>query len=126
MHNTYLCPPDSGTGYSTHGPPFPQQVSASQLGDPGSTLSGHSGPQVSASQLGDPQAALSGQTSRPQRPSLWKWVSMKEVVFVFLACSIAAVLFRVRDTAKFHLSWEVKLDPLLYRNEKFPMNNEKL
>ena len=63
---------------------------------------------------------------RPQRPSLWKWVSLKEVVFVFLACSIGAALFRVRDSTMFQLAWEKKLDPLLYRNGKFPLPNEKL
>lgn len=79
---------------------------------------------VAEPQLVDAGAALS---QRPrQRPSLWKWVSMKEVVFVFLACCIGAALFRVRDATMFHLAWEEKLDPLLYRNGKFPLNSEKL
>lgn len=95
----------SETGYGMQGPPVPQQVPTSQLGDQGAALSAKSG---------------------PQRPSLWKWVSMKEVVFVFLACSITAALFRVRDSATFNLAWEEKLDPLLYGNGKFPLNSEKL
>ena len=64
--------------------------------------------------------------NRAQRPSLWKWVSMKEVVFIFLACSIAAALFRVRDATMFQLAWEEKMDTQLYRNGKFPLNSEKL
>jgi hypothetical protein len=51
---------------------------------------------------------------------------MKEVVFVFLVCSIGAALFRVRDVAVFQLAWEERLSPLLYRNGKFPLTSEKL
>ena len=66
------------------------------------------------------------QRAPPVRPSPLKWVSMKEVVFVFLVCSIAAALFRVRDSAVFQLAWEERLDPLHYRNGKFPLTSEKL
>ena len=51
---------------------------------------------------------------------------MKEVMFVFLACSIAAALFRVRDSAVFHLAWEEKIDLLQYHNGQFPLTSEKL
>ena len=59
-------------------------------------------------------------------PSPWKWVSVREVVFVFLVCSIGAALFRVRDTAMFQLSWEENINTLNYRNGKFPLTSEKL
>lgn len=48
------------------------------------------------------------------------------MVFVFLACCVGAVLFQTKDSVVFELSWQEKLDAYLYRNSKFPMNDEKL
>ena len=67
-----------------------------------------------------------GASGRRETPSLWKWISLREMVFVFLACCVGAVLFQTKDSVVFELSWQEKLDAYLYRNSKFPMNDEKL
>ena len=32
--------------------------------------------------------------------SIWKWISLREVVFVFAACSVGAALFQTRDNVR--------------------------
>ena len=64
---------------------------------------------------------------RPQRDKqLWKWISFKELLFIFLACCVAAVLFQSGDHSSFYLGWEVALDQNLYVNKKFPTETEKV
>ena len=120
--------------YQYGGPGASAHVTASQQSYPAGSLPGQSGYGMQgpsehvpvAKHTGGDAGGLSSGSQRSERPSLWKWVSLKEVVFIFLACSIGAALFRVRDSSMFQLAWEEKLDTLLYRNGKFPLNNEKL
>ena len=58
--------------------------------------------------------------------TLWRWISAKELVFIFLACSVGAALFRSRDNLGFEVAWQEPLDTKLYLNSKFPYENEKL
>ena len=32
--------------------------------------------------------------------NIWRWISVRELVFVFAACSIGAALFRARDDVR--------------------------
>lgn len=57
---------------------------------------------------------------------LWRWISMREVVFIFLACSVGAALFQTRDNLQFELAWQEDLDVKLYKNSMFPFGDEKL
>ena len=61
-----------------------------------------------------------------QGTSVWKWISVREFIFVLLACSVGAALFQTRDSLNLVLSWQERLDPALYRNSKFPFGDEKL
>ena len=67
-----------------------------------------------------PQAA-----TRPSPPAKG-WVTKKELLFVFLACSLAAGLLRTRDTVVVEQAWREKIDVSLYRSGKFPLEDEKL
>ncbi len=66
-----------------------------------------------------------GQGAR-EKATIWKWISAREVVFVFLTCSVGAALFRARDAVRFELSWHHILDTSLYKNGRFPFGDEKL
>ena len=37
---------------------------------------------------------------RRQAGSLWRWISLRELVFIFVACSVGAALFRTRDNVR--------------------------
>ena len=37
---------------------------------------------------------------KPKRAAIWKWVSVRELVFVFAACSVGAALFQTRDNVR--------------------------
>lgn len=37
---------------------------------------------------------------RRQVGSLWRWISLRELVFIFVACSVGAALFRTRDNVR--------------------------
>lgn len=67
-----------------------------------------------------------GRTVSEREGTLWRWISVKELVFIFLACSVGAALFRSRDNLNFDLAWQEPLDTKLYRNSKFPFDEEKL
>ena len=67
-----------------------------------------------------PQAA-----TRPSPPAKG-WVTKKELLFVFLACSLAAGLLRTRDTVVVEQAWREKIDVSLYRSGRFPLEDEKL
>lgn len=58
--------------------------------------------------------------------SLFKWVSLKELLFVFLACSIVAVLLRTQDILEFQPIWNNTLSTAQYKNQKFPVKGEKM
>lgn len=58
--------------------------------------------------------------------SILKWVTMKELVFVFFACNTVALLIRVQDRLEFSPVWNQSLKTEFYQNKKFPMNHEKL
>lgn len=58
--------------------------------------------------------------------TLWRWISVKELVFIFLACSVGAALFGSRDSLNFELAWQEPLDTKLYHNSKFPFDEEKV
>ena len=38
---------------------------------------------------------------RPERPTIWRWISLRELVFIFAACSVGAALFQARDDVKY-------------------------
>ena len=61
-----------------------------------------------------------------QGSGVWKWITVREFIFVLLACSVGAALFRTRDSLNLERSWQERLDPMLYRNSKFPFGDEKL
>ena len=67
-----------------------------------------------------------GQRVSEREGTLWRWISVKELVFIFLACSVGAALFRSRDSLNFDLAWQEPLDTRLYHNSKFPFAEEKL
>lgn len=66
-----------------------------------------------------------GQGAR-EKHTIWKWISAKELVFIFLICSVGAALFRSRDNLRFVLSWQHVLDKGMYANGRFPFGEEKL
>ena len=63
---------------------------------------------------------------RGEERSLFKWVSLKELLFVFLACSIVAVLLRTQDILEFQPIWNNTLSTEQYKNQKFPVKGEKM
>lgn len=38
---------------------------------------------------------------KTERVSIWKWISLRELVFIFAACSVGAALFQPRDDVKY-------------------------
>ena len=61
-----------------------------------------------------------------RKPSLFKWVSTTELVFVFMACTVAAVLLRTQDKLRFSLVWNDTLTMNSFGNKRFPTENEKM
>jgi hypothetical protein len=56
--------------------------------------------------------------------SIWRWISVRELVFVFAACSIGAALFQARDNVRFVQAWTRDLDTSSYQNKKYPLEHE--
>lgn len=75
---------------------------------------------ISASQV------ASGGGRETEARGLWRWMSMREVMFVFMACTVGAALFQARDRLRLAPTWQRELDTNLYRNGKFPFGDEKL
>ena len=61
-----------------------------------------------------------------QDESLFKWVSLKELIFVFAACSIVVVLIRAQDQLDFNIVLTDNLSIHHYSNKKFPLRGEKM
>lgn len=38
---------------------------------------------------------------KTERGNIWKWVSLREMVFIFTACSVGAALFQARDNVRY-------------------------
>lgn len=53
-------------------------------------------------------------------------MTKKELIFIFVACSLAAGLLRTRDTVTVESVWRQSIDPRLYSNGRFPEEGEKL
>lgn len=64
--------------------------------------------------------------SRQTRRTIWRWINTKELIFIFLACSIGAALFQTKDSVIFELAWQEKIDISHYQNNQFPTESEKL
>ena len=76
-----------------------------------------------------PMASAGQQPPRQQDESidaLLKWVSVKELLFVFLACSMAAVLLKNQDRLEFRVLWSQSFSNEYYENGKFPLEREKM
>ena len=62
--------------------------------------------------------------------SVFKWVSFKEILFLFVSCSVLAFLLRSQDTIQFKLVLNITTGEDVarenYANQKFPLKNEKL
>lgn len=70
------------------------------------------------------------QGERERRPtelvdSVLRWVSLKELVFVFIACNVVAALIRDQDRLEFRPVWNQSLTTENYANKKFPLRGEK-
>jgi hypothetical protein len=63
---------------------------------------------------------------KAERSTIWKWISLRELLFIFAACSVGAALFQTRDDVRFVHAWSRNLDTSLYHNRKFPTENERL
>ncbi|KAL5466741.1 hypothetical protein EMCRGX_G030890 [Ephydatia muelleri] len=66
------------------------------------------------------------QTSEYGRGSIFDWINVKQLVFVFLTCCLGAAFFQSKDRLGYTLSWDLELDTNLYSNGKFPVEHEKL
>ncbi len=55
-----------------------------------------------------------------------KWVSLKELIFIFVACCVAAMLMRTRDNVDFNIVLQDTVNVQKYSNGKFPTRGEKL
>lgn len=58
--------------------------------------------------------------------SLSKWVSVRELCFVFLACSVVAVLLKNQDRLEFRVLWNESFSAEHFGNGKFPLESEKM
>ena len=58
--------------------------------------------------------------------SVLRWVTFKELVFVFIACNVVAGLLRVQDRLEFKAVWNHSLSTEHYSNRKFPFRMEKM
>ena len=61
----------------------------------------------------------------PENPIL-KWVTFKELFFVFVACSVVAMLIRTQDKLEFSLVLKDSLNTEHFQNRKFPVRGEKV
>lgn len=72
---------------------------------------------------------LQGESER-KRPelieSVLRWVSFKELVFIFIACNVVAGLLRAQDRLEFRAVWNQSLSTEHYTNKKFPHRWEKM
>ncbi len=59
-------------------------------------------------------------------PPLKRLVTKKELLFVLIACILAAGLLRTRDTAAVSIAWKQSIDTKLYENDRFPSEEERL
>ena len=78
---------------------------------------------LQGSSHGETAGVDSGQQAKR---TIWRWITTKELIFIFLACSIGAALFQTKDSVIFDLAWHERMDISLYQNGKFPTENEKL
>ena len=37
---------------------------------------------------------------KAERSTIWKWISLRELLFIFAACSVGAALFQTRDDVR--------------------------
>ena len=37
---------------------------------------------------------------KTERPTIWKWISLRELLFIFAACSVGAALFQAQDDVR--------------------------
>ena len=58
--------------------------------------------------------------------SILRWVTFKELVFVFIACNVVAGLLRVQDRLEFRAVWNHSLTTEHYSNKMFPHRMEKM
>ena len=58
--------------------------------------------------------------------AVFKWVSLKELVFVFVACNVMAALLHDKDRLEFKPVWNQSLSTDSYQNKKFPLQGEKM
>ena len=58
--------------------------------------------------------------------AVFKWVSLKELVFVFVACNVMAALLHDKDRLEFKPVWNQSLSANSYQNKKFPLQREKM
>ena len=58
--------------------------------------------------------------------AVFKWVSLKELVFVFVACNVVAALLHDKDRLEFKPIWNQSLSTDSYLNKKFPLQGEKM
>ena len=40
-------------------------------------------------------------SKRTEKTSIWRWISVRELVFIFVACSVGAALFQTQDDVKY-------------------------
>ena len=83
-------------------------------------------PNTLGQQLPSSDGIPSGSSTIKPGNSLFQWVSVKELVFVFVVCSFGVLLFRAKDEFYFVPVWNENLELSDYTNSKFPMDNEKL
>ena len=57
---------------------------------------------------------------------LFKWVSLKELIIMFVACCVVAMLMRTKDNVDFNIVLKDSINTNKYRNAKFPTRGEKL
>lgn len=73
-----------------------------------------------------PLSAHSETQQQSSRPSLWQWVSFKELTFVFVVCGFGVLLFRTKDAIQLAPAWREALDKTHYSNSKFPVDGQKM
>lgn len=71
-------------------------------------------------------AHRTGTTTSQKDSNIFKWVTYKELLFVFIGCCIAAMLIRSKDELDFSIVLNDKIDSSLYKNGKCPGRREKL
>ena len=71
-------------------------------------------------------AARHGAFRNRQESGLFKWVSLKELLLIFVACSVVAMLIRTKDTVEFSVVLRDNIKTNLYTNGKSPSRKEKM